>query len=164
MATPIKRNKHIVALSKDHHFSLLFCWKLRAGVKANVAPERIGEYVNYFWHHHLKPHFAEEESVLFALLKDANVKRALVEHQQITKLVDDILNGPAPVPDQFSALANAVDNHVRYEERELFPHLEQMLKPDVLEWVENQLAAYHNPDAKDDFRDEFWVRQKNTTT
>jgi len=26
---PIKRNENIMKLSKEHHFSLLFCWKIR---------------------------------------------------------------------------------------------------------------------------------------
>ena len=85
---PIKRNKHIVQLSKDHHFTLLFCWKIRTGVKLNVDMERIKKYVQYFWGNHIQPHFNEEETILFAPVKDAAVQKALDEHAEIKKQID----------------------------------------------------------------------------
>ena len=64
---PIRRNKHILELSRDHHFTLLFCWKIRQGLKMQIAPERLKNYVNYFWGEHMQPHFREEEEILFKL-------------------------------------------------------------------------------------------------
>jgi hemerythrin-like domain-containing protein len=53
-----------------------------------------------------------------------------------------------------------VDNHVRYEERELFPHLEEILTEQQLESIGKQISAQHDPNLKDDFADEFWVKKK----
>jgi hypothetical protein len=33
---PIKRNKHLKWLSRDHHFGLLACWKIRQGLKIKL--------------------------------------------------------------------------------------------------------------------------------
>jgi len=70
---PIKRNEHIRKLSQEHHFCLLFCWKVRQGVKKEIAPDRIWRYVQYFWHGHLRPHFKSEEKILFAPLRDTRL-------------------------------------------------------------------------------------------
>ncbi len=85
---PIKRNEHIIKLSKDHHFTLLFCWKIRNGLKFEVEPERIVCYVKYFWQNHMLPHFTEEETILFAPVKDVEVQRALDEHADITRQIN----------------------------------------------------------------------------
>ena len=61
---PIKRNENILKLSKEHHFSLLFCWKIRQGLKAGADSSRIIKYVQYFKTHFLLPHFSEEEIFL----------------------------------------------------------------------------------------------------
>jgi hypothetical protein len=58
-------------------------------------------------------------------------------------------------------LADLVDSHVRYEERELFPHLEQLIPEEQLVVVEKQLAAAHDSNLKDDYPDEFWMEKKS---
>ena len=62
---PIKRNENLVPVSREHHATLLFCWKLRTGVKGETEPERMIRYTNWFWLHHLQSHFATEEKLLF---------------------------------------------------------------------------------------------------
>jgi hypothetical protein len=71
---PITRNEHIKRLSRKHHFSLLFCWKIRQGLKNNLQPERICEYVQYFWNQNLQQQFREEEKILFAPIKATGSK------------------------------------------------------------------------------------------
>ena len=156
---PIKRNEHIVKLSKDHHFSLLFCWKIRNGLKFNASPSRIINYVHYFWQHHMEPHFTEEETILYAPVKDDAVKKALEDHAEIKYLVAT-LDTSKTITQQLSALAEKVDEHVRYEERELFPHMEKVLNEEQLENIGKQIAALHDPSLKDDFADEFWIKKK----
>lgn len=158
---PIKRNKHIVKLSKDHHFTLLFCWKIRNGLKFEAVPGRIIKYVQYFWQYHMQPHFIEEETILFAPIKDTEVQKALDEHARIAEQIKAFDTVGDNAANQLSTLANTVDNHVRYEERELFPHLEKVLNDEQLENIGKQIAAHHHPALKDDFADEFWLRKKN---
>ena len=159
---PLKRSEHIVKLSKDHHFTLLFCWKIRNGLKFEAEPARIKKYVEYFWQYHMLPHFTEEETILFAPVKDEAVQRALDEHADITRQIKDLQTVENDVEVRLTTLADTVDNHVRYEERELFPHLEKLLTGEQLENIGKQLAAHHHPELKDDFADEFWMKQKNS--
>lgn len=155
---PIKRSEHIRKLSRDHHFSLLFCWKIRKGLKTEVAPERIRLYVEYFWEHHLQPHFREEERILFAPFDDRQIQRAVKEHKQIQEVIED-LGGYSKLNEKklLTEIADMVDEHVRYEERELFPYLEQKLNKEQLETIGRELQKNHLS-LQDDYTDIFWNR------
>ena len=109
----------------------------------------------------MQPHFTEEETILFAPVNDAEVQKALDEHTQIAALIKGLNTGEDNAANQLSTLADTVDNHVRYEERQLFPHLEQVLTDEQLNSIGKQLAADHDPTLKDDFADEFWLKNKN---
>ena len=80
---PIKRNENLITLSKDHHFGLLFCWKIRQGLKAEIELDRIRKYINYFWEFHLKQHFIEEETILFNQVKDRLCEDGFNQHKEI---------------------------------------------------------------------------------
>lgn len=157
---PIKRNKHILQLSKDHHFTLLFSWKIRQGLKYGVDTDRIKEYVQYFWQRDMQDHFREEEEILFAVVKDAKVQKALDDHSQIKEQVEQVLKTPErdDASKKLSLLADTVDAHVRYEERELFPHLEKILTEAQLENIGAQLKDEQA--LKDEYADEFWIKNK----
>ena len=157
---PIKRNINILKLSKEHHFSLLFCWKIRQGLKREVAKERIVKYAQYFRDHHLDAHFREEETILFAPLKDRWVQKAIEDHKQIRHQLEELAG---IIEDnayqQLTKLANLVDDHVRYEERELFPHLEKTLSDEQLEAIGKKLDAQQPSPLKDEYADEFWMKK-----
>lgn len=156
---PIRRNENIVKLSKEHHFSLLFCWKIRKGIKMEIPAARIIKYVEYFKVNFLHPHFEEEEKILFAALKDKPVEKAIKQHKEINSLVSRLSkNTDANQAEQLEKLADLVDDHVRYEERQLFPHIEKTLKLGQLEAIGKQLDEEH-PLSKDEYEDEFWVKQ-----
>lgn len=156
---PIRRNENIVKLSKEHHFSLLFCWKIRKGIKMETPAARIIKYVEYFKTNFLNPHFKEEEKILFAALKDKPVEKAIKQHKEINILVSKLSkNTDANQAEQLEKLADLVDDHVRYEERQLFPHIEKTLKPAQLEAIGEQLHK-HSSLIKDEYEDEFWVKQ-----
>jgi hemerythrin-like domain-containing protein len=155
---PIKRNENIVKLSQDHHASLMFCWKLRQGVKYEVPVQRMIKYVQYFWEHHFSIHFKEEEEFLFASLNDDKIQKALDDHQKIKTFINEINNTGSESPlDIIWELADMVDEHVRYEERILFPHLESALTQNELENIGRQISSIP---LKDSFEDNFWIRPK----
>lgn len=153
----MKRHEGIVTISREHHFGLLFCWKIRQGIRKNVAPERILPYVKYFWENHLLSHFNEEETLLFTLLQDALVEQALAEHKHIRQLVEEIMVQEPVQTGQLDALVTAIDDHIRFEERTLFPHFETELPEDQLLALGAQLAVVHSIIKSDAYADEFWV-------
>jgi hemerythrin-like domain-containing protein len=152
---PLKRSEHIKKLSREHHFSLLFCWKIRQGLKKEVATERIRKYIQYFWEHHLQPHFHEEEKILFAPVTDNPVKRAINEHKYIRLLIEYLGDSKNNDRKTLMKIADMVDEHVRYEERELFPHLERKLTKEQLENIGSQIQKHHTS-LQDEYEDQFW--------
>lgn len=153
----MKRHESIVVLSRDHHFGLLFCWKIRTGLKKNIPLERIRPYVSYFWDNHLKQHFCEEETLLFALLRDDLCNQAISEHNEIREYFEEI-STTKNVPDYtLVLLADSLDKHIRFEERVLFPHIEKEVSEDVLAGIGNELVKLHETHEKDTYPDEFWV-------
>lgn len=155
---PIKRNQNIIPLSKDHHTTLLFCWKITQGVNHGSDTEVMKNYVRYFWKDHMQPHFREEEEILFAPLVDEMVLKAIAEHHQIKEQVDKVLHSEGEATaTTLTALSTLVDAHVRYEERQLFPHLEQSLSAEQLSGIGRALEAKtHLPDI---FKEEFWKKK-----
>lgn len=154
---PIKRNENIVKLSRDHHTTLLFCWKIRNGLKNGAEPGRIVKYVQYFKDLHMLPHFKQEEEILFAPVKDEQVRKALDDHKNILQQIDDLGNEGTGIENKLMLLADTVDNHVRYEERELFPHLEEVLSKEQLEEIGRVMQD--EVDEPDDYADEFWLKK-----
>lgn len=156
---PIKRSEYIKQLSKDHHFTLLFSWKIRQGLKHEVNADRIKKYVAHFWEHNMKAHFREEEEILFAPVKDKQVQKAIDDHRQIEKQFDAVLQASDDEASKLLLLADLVDAHVRFEERELFPHLERTLTQTQLENIGRQL--HNEPFLQDSYADEFWITKND---
>ncbi len=88
---PIKRHKALQPLSRQHHFGLLFSWKLRKGFSKNIEIERLSDYAQWFYEHEIKPHFRDEEKYFFPILEKDNelVERALKDHRRIKRLFND---------------------------------------------------------------------------
>lgn len=156
---PIKRTKEILKLSREHHFSLLFCWKIRQGLKKEIAADRICHYVFYFWPLFLDPHFKEEEEILFGLVKDNQVQKALADHQQIKTVFKKIeISGLQYAEDILLELSDTIDSHIRFEERILFPHLCKALSDKQLRGIGDQLVR---EPLVDDYQDQFWIKSKS---
>src|SRR6185503_3823684 len=102
----MKRNANIAPLSRDHHHSLLFCWKIRQGIAKGVGLERIQPYILYFYKMHLEKHFQEEEALLFRVIDDPLCLCALDEHRRVLDLVKAITGSKAWDAEYYSGLAD----------------------------------------------------------
>jgi iron-sulfur cluster repair protein YtfE (RIC family) len=149
----MKRNENIIPLSHDHHHALLCCWKIRQGLKNKAELNRIQKYVDYFWNGHLKEHFKEEEEILFPYLQDEFTKRIQSEHDELKLLKNEIVANVSM--ENLEQFADLLDNHVRFEERQWFPHLEENLTEIQLLEIGKKLEEIHSNE-KDTFADEFW--------
>lgn len=157
---PIKRHQAIVSFSKDHHFGLLLVWKIRQGLNKAVNPERISNYVTFFFEEDLEKHFKEEEQLLFSKLAadDLLRKQAEEDHQVIYKLVSAIEKKRDDV-DLLFKLADELEKHIRFEERELFNHLQVTIKASDLEVIANRFSNSTNT-IDEKWGDVFWETKK----
>ena len=109
----MKRHSRLAQLSREHHTALRLGRHLLAGgAQAELDAELPG----------LEAHFAEEERDLLPLLDTARhlalAERLRAEHAQLRLLFAAALRGR----DEAQA-GQALIDHVRFEERELFPVL-----------------------------------------
>lgn len=148
---PIKRNKSLQPLSRDHHHSLLLCWKIRMGFSKGVAVERIKRYVNWFFEHHIRPHFELEEKHLFPILGNSNevVKKAIAEHRRLRRLFNDTDD----ISRSLSLIEEELERHIRFEERVLFNEIQKTASEEQLQLI----SKLHTDEKfKDNTDDTFW--------
>lgn len=147
---PIKRHKSLQPLSREHHFGLLLCWKIRTGLKRNIEPLRIKKYTDWFWKTHLIFHFEAEEKYIFSILPhgDTMVKRAITEHRKLRRLFEN----ENEVEKSLHAIEEELEKHIRFEERILFNKVQKIATEEQLKLIDE----HHKHEFSDDWDDAFW--------
>lgn len=158
---PLKRDKSLVPLSREHHFGLLFCWKLKQGLANGTSFEIMRQYIQYFWSTILKAHCQEEELILERLLpkNDVNAIRLHEEHQLIEAIIGLIDKQKTVNTSLVATLQQDLTDHIRWEERELFPYLQTVADPEELADV-GRLLEHDLEEPKDEFLPAFWENNK----
>lgn len=153
---PIKRSKELVPLSKEHHEGLLFGWKIKQGLRNGTSHKTIAQFIQWFWDNDLQEHFRKEEETLVSHLPKENelVQQMFQEHEAIEALIH--VNAMIPDEDIFKQLADELHNHIRFEERILFPYAEKIIPPKEMEEIYQALLVTKQ---KSRWEDEFWVRK-----
>lgn len=151
MTQPLKRHKSLQRWSRDHHHGLLLCWKIRKGFSIGITPERIKKYTDWFWKHHLIPHFDTEERYLFPILGNDHplVKQALEEHRQLKILFEK----NDAISERLSKIESVLNNHIRFEERVLFQAIQEVATPDEIKLLE---SVHQELEVNEVWEDEYW--------
>ncbi len=127
----MKRTGALQPLSRDHHQGLAVAQRLRraSDETASDAQDRFLAY----WRDHGQHHFrCEEEILLPAFARDGDaqhplVLRVLLDHMVIRGRARDLAEQPNPPLEVLQELGLQLSNHIRLEERELFPLIEHTL-------------------------------------
>ena len=137
----MRRSEPLIPLSHDHHHGLVVCRHIREAIARSEDPERISTYVQDFWANDLARHFDEEEQCFFTLLPpdDGLVQQALDEHRQMRKMITQI--SEAATVETLTEFGKLLEQHIRFEERSLFPHLEQQVPAALLSAAGRQRSA-----------------------
>lgn len=126
----VKRRSALAALSRDHHHALVIAQRLTRASQATAEDARQA-FLGY-WRADGQRHFREEEEILlpsYAGYGDPAVPivaRVLTDHVRIRRLANELAAGTQPIG-VLHALGGQLAAHVRREERELFPLIEQAL-------------------------------------
>lgn len=129
----MKRDPALVSLSRDHHEALFVAQRLRRA-SAETAAEARTRFLAY-WQSHGRSHFRLEEEVLlpaYAEYGDAHhelLALTLCDHVAIRQQADALARDPASPVAALHQLGADIATHVRREERELFPLIEQAIPP-----------------------------------
>jgi hemerythrin-like domain-containing protein len=148
---PVKRRKQLAPLSREHHDALLFIWKVKQGLKNKTSIPIISSYVQWFWNTHLKEHFVQEEDFLLPYLANNEMGDQLKkEHETIQDLISREMYEPS-----INLLTKLLNDHIRFEERQLFPHIEKTVSVERLNEIFEQLGDHRQ--CKTKWSNEFWI-------
>ena len=129
----MKRSEALQPLSREHLTALLCAKKLREAEEVAPASQAFLD----FWHGDGQRHFRVEEEVLLpawaarAEVDRAGVMRMLEEHLEIRRQALRLAAGELTL-EEVRALGVLLHDHVRFEERQLFPLIEEAMDAGAL--------------------------------
>ena len=139
----MKRHEALAPLSREHHSTLMLAQLLKKnapvykGLPGNATDK--AAYALQQFETIIKKHFQLEETIL-EKAKDTHAdikmlaKEIVQEHQQLTSLFLS-LSAVTGMEETMDELAYALENHIRKEERVLFPLLQQHCSEELLQQI-----------------------------
>ena len=143
----MKRHEALVPLSREHHTALILCQLLKnsvphyKGLPAGVL-DKAGYALNIF-NTVLQPHFMKEE-ILLSKVRSCSAELDIIsgeivnEHEQLTAAFLALSN-KTDLELALNNLGEALDKHIRKEERQLFPLIEQHCSGKLLDEIKDIL-------------------------
>ena len=138
----MKRHPALIPLSQDHHHGLVAARRLRHAAAGEEVErtEAAAAFLGFFARDTI-PHFRDEEERIFPLVADAPdpatglVTEALLQHQRLHALAGALREesaGGEVMAETMRRLGRALEEHVRFEERTLFPLIEGGVSEEAL--------------------------------
>lgn len=141
----MKRHPALTPLSRDHHHALVLAQRLRRAGEQD-AGDAAAAFLAH-WIEEERLHFRLEEEVLlpaYAAYGDPDhpaVVRTLLDHVRIRRDVERLRAGASP--ELLHELGGRLAEHVKLEENELFPLVEQTLPQPALAELGERLLEEH---------------------
>ena len=138
----MKRHPALVPLSHDHHNGLVQALRLRrAAAEGDTARLKAARKFVDFFRNEERVHLRDEEEELFPLLlrhvqsQPAPLREARLQHVQLEGFARTLaIAVAAGIVDRetLDAAGELLDAHIRLEERQLFPLIEELVPDDEL--------------------------------
>lgn len=137
-----RRHDSLIPLTHDHHHALAQARRLNDLAALEDETQRrnaANDFVNFYLGRALR-HFREEEELFFAPLVDDPTARELVVravsdhlrlHSMVRRVKRQLTDGEVD-PQLLSQIADLLTEHVRFEEQELFPLVEERVPEEEL--------------------------------
>lgn len=140
----MKRSPELAVLSREHHHALDLALRLKRadGGQAEAVAAAAAE----FWRRESIEHFQLEEEFLLPSLArhtgpaDPDIARTCRDHAELRQRFGQVERGQRDV-EALRRLGELLSEHVRFEERVLFPRVESMLDPHELAELGRQLQT-----------------------
>lgn len=147
----MKRHPDLRTFSDDHHQGLVQARRLRRAGEEGESADVAGSFLE-FWRRDTSLHFRKEEEVLLPVLAryggdldQGPVVEMLAQHARIRGLAmqlgDELERGEVR-EETLRTLGEQLEAHIRLEEREVFPLIEETLPERALREVTSRLEAF----------------------
>lgn len=138
----MKRHLSLEPFSRDHNVGLALARRLTlASAEAQSVRRQVVQSLVRYWRDELEDHFVEEERMLCPMIRSKEFwDRMLAEHCEFHALVDEL---SSDMVDRVRvARAGALlHDHIRWEERTLFPEIERTASERELRSLLEQTAV-----------------------
>jgi hemerythrin-like domain-containing protein len=140
----VKRSVELAILSREHHLALELALRLKRA--SSEQADRLAAQAGEFWRKESMQHFRLEEEFLLPRLarrsgsEDPDIARTLNDHAALRQRFASVDLGESGV-EALRQLGQLLTDHVRFEERVLFPRMESTLGPDELAAVRRELES-----------------------
>ena len=146
----MKRAKELETLSWEHHDGLVIAARIKNDLKKESEPAHLIPYVTDIYTNYLRHHFKQEEESFLTPLKafseaEVLIKRMLDEHTKFAEIFARIEPFDSDVYTHVRRFGELLHDHIRFEERQLFPLIEKLLSDEQLKKIETYLKREHKP-------------------
>lgn len=155
----MKREEQLQPLSHQHHNGLMAALLLKKGVEKQAATTVLDDFIVAVWNSELRNHFIKEEVYLHphvlqipSLMEKYEQMKA--DHHQIRHVVDAIRNGGSTM-EQIAEFYTLLEKHIRFEERDLFPFIQEQIQAQQLDELGRNLQELESK-ACSDYPVKFW--------
>ncbi len=163
----MKRSRYLETLSWEHHNGLVLAYRIERGLAFNVDCCEVKNYLLHLWNQALYAHFLQEEKELKVAGKKQELKdffdQMLKDHRDFDHLVENIrkISNCEKLTPILHEFARKLNEHIRFEERQLFPQIERLIPEKDLQKISDHLHAVHQP-INMDWPVKFWQQKSNT--
>ena len=140
----MKRHDSLIPLTHDHHHALAQARALRLAAGRGIE-ERLRQAKEFlaFFQTETTVHFREEEEVVFPLVVQEHeaepvLKRVMLDHLRIHSLVRTLgseADGGTVDGEVLTNVAGALEAHIRFEEKTVFPLIERLLPEETISGI-----------------------------
>jgi hypothetical protein len=141
---PIQRHESLAPFSRDHYGGLVQARRLiKAAGDDDVARRKVlCEFVDA-WDREIAGHFRDEQRLLLDVMSEDDRERLLREHRQLTDFAArarELRRQTDPDAETLKQIGEALERHIRWEERELFARLQDQLDSEQLAAIGHRTA------------------------
>ena len=139
----MKRDSALQPLSHQHHNALTGCLLIKKGVQKKADKKILKDFVQRLYKDDLLQHLDAEEKFVFPMLDriDAHYRSiAQADHERI-RVLGERVNVHEDGYALYSAIANLVEQHIRFEERVIFNKMQENLSDAELQQLSGSLQG-----------------------
>lgn len=119
------RHPEVVNFSREHHFGLVFCRHMKRLIETKSDINHIRLLFSLFWDNELRRHTESEEAFAENLSRIPELEQMDADHRRLESMFSECGDYSY---EELDELANLLEDHIRFEEKILFPLVPGLLK------------------------------------
>ena len=144
----MNNTKSLFSIAHDHFHGLMLAQMIKKGSQTSEGmPDTLegkARYTIHFFEQELENHFYIEEHVLQPVVTGISKELDMIftelidEHNELRKMIEHLRNGKN-LEEKLDRFGSMLEDHIKNEERNFFPKIQEALSEDELEKLSQKL-------------------------